>query len=407
MQKKCLLLCLLILFLASGLLGGCVPKEAPEKDSSNDDYVTAEGLVGSVTKEGKLYCDFLHGNLLTFYDFKTLQNIILCDRPNCSHDSASCNAYTDGYVLGLGLYKDKIYYFSTNEAINQSKFISCDKNGANRKELLTIPVGAPVYRTVFTEDKVYFDTCYLEWSQEEMINNLPSHQAYGIGCIDLKKNQYTQLYQEDMDQNNSFRLTGYDQGVLYYSTAKYLLEESSDTGEETFVSVSSREMDFDIATGEVTDSAVYEFLPAGFKIGNVHLSQSYYVFDAKNADNTAVILGYLNLRSNEHEIFFEGDSVSAAQYLDQKIFYLTFDEEGRNIQHYYDLQTKRAEVVPSNLEITTALYVRYEAGDRFIGIVSTEYNPKTHTGNNAKAFWISKEDYYNGMENYVVISDVA
>jgi len=54
----------------------------------------------------------------------------LCNRPDCNHNTADCNAYTGAYKIGY--YKDKIYYTSNNS-------LSCmDMDGTNHMGLKTL-----------------------------------------------------------------------------------------------------------------------------------------------------------------------------------------------------------------------------------------------------------------------------
>ena len=54
----------------------------------------------------------------------------LCNRPDCNHSTANCNAYTSAYKIGY--YKNKIYYVSNNS-------LSCmDMDGTNHMGLKTL-----------------------------------------------------------------------------------------------------------------------------------------------------------------------------------------------------------------------------------------------------------------------------
>ena len=94
---------------AALLCSGCGNAEKTSK--TEEDFSVVKQMRMQVKEEGIFYIDG-YTEMMRFYDFSLGESLPLCDRPNCEHNSAQCNAYfSQGYMSGMGCYRDKIYFY--------------------------------------------------------------------------------------------------------------------------------------------------------------------------------------------------------------------------------------------------------------------------------------------------------
>lgn len=160
---------IITLTIVSAILCGCMKKQESISEKM-EDFSVVENMRMQVKEEGIFYIDGYTDRMM-FYDFGFDDSIPVCDRPNCKHDSAECNAYLpQGSMSGMGCYRDKIYYYDNMS--QELPFYQCDKNGSNRKVLVELNKGEK-YRNLsvslpmfFVEDKVFFALTYFNFLAE-------------------------------------------------------------------------------------------------------------------------------------------------------------------------------------------------------------------------------------------------
>lgn len=133
-MKKNRTIILLSLFLCCILCCSCGKKKEPQnKPTKTENYSQVYANRMQITEEGIYYIDG-YTQLMQFYDFALKDSIPLCDKPNCKHKNAKCNAYLkNGFQSAMGCYRGKLYYFDINEPT--FPLYQCDKNGKNQKVL--------------------------------------------------------------------------------------------------------------------------------------------------------------------------------------------------------------------------------------------------------------------------------
>ena len=83
-------------------------------------------LKDTETISHKLYC----------IDVSTGEAMPLCGKPECSHDSVSCNAYIDSDGRGLVVYGEKLYWISN---FSPAMYLWCsDLDGGNRQKVMEL-----------------------------------------------------------------------------------------------------------------------------------------------------------------------------------------------------------------------------------------------------------------------------
>lgn len=127
-------LTLLSLLLCCILCCSCGKEKEPQnKPTKTENYSQVYANRMQITEEGIYYIDG-YTKLMKFYDFALKDSIPLCDKPNCKHKNAKCNAYLEnGFQSAMGCYRGKLYYFDMNKPT--LPLYQCDKNGKNQKVL--------------------------------------------------------------------------------------------------------------------------------------------------------------------------------------------------------------------------------------------------------------------------------
>lgn len=102
----------------------------------DDPYYLAGSHAFAETEEGAYYICF--GRLM-FYDKETKQVVYVCDRPDCSHDVSSCNAYVEE-AEQLYYYAGKLYVLNSGLRLWQ-----ISKDGSSRASMykLVDTISAP------------------------------------------------------------------------------------------------------------------------------------------------------------------------------------------------------------------------------------------------------------------------
>lgn len=226
----------LILLLAGGILTGCQNVDNSSKDqivynpSENETYpnvspsleVGASGrtltLCTSMSDSGMYTVGTIWANSCNIFylDFKTQQQIYLCDSPNCLHNDESCTSFISlengNHEPSVLSFNDKILLVQNAPAgETQGGIWIADGNGENKRCLFTTADGQSLGAGIFSDGSdqyLYFPLYEIENSddlQEKKtlvqlnvatgeINRLFEYTGYGLSttdrdCFVLYKNQ--------------------------------------------------------------------------------------------------------------------------------------------------------------------------------------------------------------------------
>ncbi len=212
-----------LMILGIELLGGC--KQAGGT-GEEEKFSVVENMRMQVKNEGIFYIDG-YTELMKFYDFGLAQSIPICDKSNCEHNSAKCNAYLpQGYMSGMGCYRDKLYYYD-----NMSPgvpFYQCDKNGSNRKLLVkldekgeyeNLSVSLPMF---FVDDNLLFGLEYFNLLTEPVEKEdgtlVEQERFWMLGKINLDSGKFEIIKEADaIDSAEVISIQDYMDGKIFYS----------------------------------------------------------------------------------------------------------------------------------------------------------------------------------------------
>lgn len=93
---------------------------------------------------------------ILYTDYKSGQEVYLCDKPECQHKDDSCTSYIDSDIAEMFIYKDHLYMIensadavfsigadgqSVEDTTKASKIYQLDLNGQNKKEIYQLKEG--------------------------------------------------------------------------------------------------------------------------------------------------------------------------------------------------------------------------------------------------------------------------
>ena len=198
-------------------------------------------------QNGAIYIASENGSRAAYFiDYKTLQSVPLCNKPNCTHHDNTCLAHqcVQQSVLPV-VYQDHVYWFSTSSQIveeengNNSDYIfqtTCyqgDLATGDMKEFVKIPDVSmqDTIQLVIVEDIMYVigcDQAFQEedgsWTEMSRIGdqylyaiNLMTAEVKNYGLINDASTAYYNWTTEGGVLDAEVMLTGVFQGKLYMS----------------------------------------------------------------------------------------------------------------------------------------------------------------------------------------------
>lgn len=205
-----------LIFLLSGLLActGCgknEKQETGEKKNETMSYVNRMRM--QVKEEGIFYLDG-YTTLMMFYDYNMGESMPICDKPNCKHNSADCNAFIqNGFQSAVANYRGKLYFIDPTSS--ECILYESDLNGDNRRGIAKLnekqkhavaTLELPIY---FYDDKMYFGMTYSDFLEKPVteengtVKNMKD--TWEIIEVSLSDGTITSVKEpEEIDMTNSY-----------------------------------------------------------------------------------------------------------------------------------------------------------------------------------------------------------
>lgn len=195
--------------------------------------------------DGGMY--YIKNNCIYFLDSRNQINTAVCNKANCTHNNASCNAYVEGMVPGIICYGDYLYVSMFNSKISDEDgedvytglikldCIKCD--GSSRRTIYSADSGAvtsmkaigdKLYFTAWTfhgdfvlnshtEDFVLYEYD-LRWNKLKPIQKYVWDDNHEYAYIDIVKGNARELYVKyevlDKDGSQRTQLLKYDDNKM-------------------------------------------------------------------------------------------------------------------------------------------------------------------------------------------------
>lgn len=222
--KKGLCVSMSVLFL---LLSACGPQ--PQQGGDPGDLGWEQKFTFSMssdcTEEGYYY--YKDRQYLSYFDFSSKQNVILCGKIGCEHKDKTCDAYVQSPVY-LCCFSEALYIVERED--NAYQLTKRAKDGTNYETITNlmeekIPAdGGGIELSMFmaSGDKLYFlgKTLDTAWKQDS------ANQAF-LYSADLKSGEQTLLYEVPKDRTCKLQAVN-ERQVIFYEVERNGLPPADD-----------------------------------------------------------------------------------------------------------------------------------------------------------------------------------
>jgi hypothetical protein len=387
-MKKRIVIGTLLLALCLLIIGVSLAKHF-SKQEGNDKILQCNGL-RATTEEGYFY---MHGETLHFYDFKTLTDVVVCNKPNCLHKEASldnphptCNAvYGEGMVMIVAVYEEKIYIMLIDGTVYRTNL-----DGSNRETLIKLNsnVGAHVY---FSDGKIYYDAIKCEMNKKT--SELTGIQEAYVGCIDIKNKTSYAVSPKIKGYSAQVQLLGMHNNIIYYFSSKlqhkFKLNDSDNKS-----TINYYQFNLKSKKEDVFKNGQYLFTMKG----------PHACFIKEKQDGTKT-LELMNLDTQKSKTIIESKNLyESCKIFDNNVFYGLGTYDGKDVKctnvknYHYSINKEKSFEIINNLKDSSSIIINNETSDKFIILIASDV--VDGVSNNVKEGWILKSDYYNGKLNY-------
>ncbi len=283
MKTKRILYILLTLFLLLGISLFYIAKKQHKKNTSSESILYTNehgGIYGAPTPDGVFYIYIKNNGYLDYFirfiDYETGQDIAVCNKPECSHDTRDCNAFLCSSVSAdenkmafyIFTFNHKLY-FSIREGDDDAGGVSSmslyaqDFDGENRKHLFTLD--HELFQQIVTfENTIIFSTAYndktfmkqfegKDMSQvtSEDYDEMQKHICYSLWSYNTQTGELTKLQESFGKREKEYAIESIvpsdDEHGFYYvsgagadfSSTWYYYDIASNTYEEIMTDFSA------------------------------------------------------------------------------------------------------------------------------------------------------------------------
>ncbi len=199
------------------LLTGCAG-ESTAPDNFGQRIASEENTFNN----GEVYAD--SDGRLHFMDFETMNSSVLCSKPNCLHTNENdCSAFgMNNFPI---IYKDKLYFFSTNIVVNDdairedTTIYQADFDGTNRVALHTIEgFNVETSYMLLVGGTIYMGLRKVGWDPENGVRN--GRQVMWFASWNIDENKFAMIEKLCEGESTSIIIHGLWNGDIYFSQNK-------------------------------------------------------------------------------------------------------------------------------------------------------------------------------------------
>ena len=366
--------------------------------------------------------------LLTFFDYSKLDGTVLCNKPNCRHDSDACNAYfsvkgsskESSVLFGLN---DKIY------VIANGTVYSMNEDGTNRSKIMQIPSKYTAQSTKTTAfligDKVYLETDYLADVKVDKNGNLPADDngsRTALFMLDIGAKTYKQLYEYKTQESSQWMgIIGNKAYYLYQDDFTPLKDHTQAEVDAQYNGRNTKIFARDLGSGNRTDlfsgkSDEYDqvILRGSALFYQDRKTGEIIRYNPESGEKKALVsnlktyIKFLSMDIQNNKLFYTVDYYDADLYhkepTDNETCYVDIDSgKATKIGYRISRDDGKTDTFSGFTKETGDYYIlplKYEMGtvSGGSGYVGYDYVKATHYGK------IKKQDFWNGKYDVQQIS---
>lgn len=162
------------------------------------------------TEKGNYYMNPSGDGVIHFAEPGSHEFHVLCNKPNCGHASADCNAFLE---VAFGYYNGHLYGVTLQDHF---ELIQMDMDGTNHRVITQLPEQKDLSGNFSGGGSYFFDNGYLIFLAFPCTSN-PDY-ALPVYKIQLETGEITRLFQEDISVHTDWPSAGVSisNGYLYF-----------------------------------------------------------------------------------------------------------------------------------------------------------------------------------------------
>ncbi|MCM1460107.1 MAG: hypothetical protein NC088_08275 [Bacteroides sp.] len=225
MKIKRIIPILIVLVLILGASLFFIMKKNNSTNTGNNTLVYPDehgGMYGAATPDGVFYVYIKNNGYLDYFirfiDYETGQDIAVCNKPECSHDTKDCNAFVcraaaapdNKMAFDLFMFNNKLY-ITVREGDDDASGVSSmslyeqDFDGENRKHLFTLD--HELFQQIVTfENTIIFSTAYTDKTFMKQFEGKDMSQVTDEDYEEMQKHNCNSLWSYNTETEELVRL---------------------------------------------------------------------------------------------------------------------------------------------------------------------------------------------------------
>lgn len=359
--------------------------------------------------KNKYYNRFNETRSIKIFDENTKQTSYVCQKKNCNHDKndATCNSYG----LNACAYvptEDYLYVFAKEYNENQPGHIDrIDLKTGKRTKYADVDNFNDIYNAFLINNKIYF-------------SDLLKTGGCSIKVFDIDKKTITFIANEENNKNIFAYIKGFENDTLYYREDYH--------GDKT--------INYNSDDYYLSYIAEYDFIGAPSWYKTYIVSTSLFTYDLKTnkKNNTVKNIDYYTFTYYDKALYYVDDSKKKAHRLDwitgkDELLFTSKEEMNVNMFGYnntitFDTYIKKPtevnrymteEIITGRIlyDVSAKESKKFEFNNKDLEFISREHKLDNgfivaFTTSNHKTIreaYISKNDYYKGKSNLIIINE--
>ncbi|MBD5550792.1 MAG: hypothetical protein HDQ96_06380 [Lachnospiraceae bacterium] len=337
---------------------------------------------------------------LYFFDYHTKQDVIVCNKPNCTHkawyqdtpDEQRCNAYLPDALGGCGfVLEDSLYMFNAVLATQTSSIVQSGLDRTGQKEIASFENTVILPFVVDGECLYMSGTAILTEKDEDGMESPTGENETWLFKLDLQTGEITNLTERKRAYSSDLYIVGFYNGKIYYRESYFEKKYDGKNYEEAKHQVDW--YSYDISADKSEQIYEDQLFQEAYLYENKFISM--FGKDGKSMENRyeQFEIAVWDMDTGESQSIVTADKL--LYYVDGKVFYVMEEEESQRY-YYYDIE--KGKTAEMNRGFMEYIHVWGAFGDYFL---VTKDDPDTGIGD---FFVILKKDFYNEKENYIPLT---
>ena len=342
-----------------------------------------------------------------YFDYSSKESVVLCNRPNCTHeDETICDAYFDGIPL-LAQYNDKLYFLVPG--YENSVIYVANSDGSNKKRLISIN-GNLGFRLAIADNKLFYEKNVQQY--DENLNPVGNPKV-SICMYDLTVHKNSTLTKVRSGIDATIKLLGYYNNAVYYmyQDNKKKADPNIDYNEANlsyFKSLIGHQSiyRYDISTGKETE--ILNSLDK-FGISPTLYQDSIFYMTTDKSSHVTTLYRY-RLDNNKLQVIASGKDLynGIIECADGKVFYSRGVFNGKSVtytsiktSYAYDLKTGKSTEV--KLRSGNNCYSVIGASSDLVFFLVGKNEALTGSTSDLSYAYMNKKDFYKGKLKCTII----